>query len=194
MPSICTFSIEMTGTTQELTLIERSLTQGLHEPEDDPTKDRILDLTAVYQGLDDTVEQTTLWVANGEVFVWSTGNRRLTLSGESKLMPPLSLVERLSRQHPSVRFELRGTVEEEEVIGWSVEAGVKTLQERGVFVDHDPDDVRWLVKDGVKLPDYFEPWGGMRPPSAGPGLQSEPSSSIPFDPDGLQVAVDAIGA
>lgn len=191
MPNICDFSVNMSGTTQELTAIERSLTQGLHDPEIDPFKDRILDLNAVHEGLDDTVEQTILWVASGEVFVWSPDGHRLTLSGESQLMPPLSLVERLSRQHPSVRFELRGTVEEEEVFGWTVEAGVTTLKEKGFLLNHDPDDVRWLVKDGVELPDYFKPWGGMQPPSARPGLQSDPS---PFDPEERRVAVDAIGA
>jgi hypothetical protein len=194
MASVCSFSINMFGSTQELSSIQRSLNGGLHEPEIDPYKDSVLDLTSVYQDLDDTTEHTFVWVANEEVFVWSPGNDCLTLSGESRLMPPLSLVERLSRQHPSVRFELRGTVEEEEVIGWSVEAGVKTLKEQGFLVDHDPDDVRWLVKDGVKLPNYFEPWGGMQPPWIGPGLQYETSSSSPFDSDDSQSAVDAISS
>ena len=66
-----------------------------------------------------------------------------------------------------------------------------TLKEKGFLLNHDPDDVRWLVKDGVELPDYFKPWGGMQPPSARPGLQSDPS---PFDPEERRVAVDAIGA
>src|SRR5206468_121585 len=109
-------------------------------------------------------------------------------------MPPIFLAERLSRHYAGVRIEIGGTDEEEEIRRWTVQSGKKTIRDHGFFLDHDPDNVQWVVKDGVTLTDPPDLLARLHFPTAQPGESSEtPSEAETADMADFEAELDAIG-